>query len=343
MFIEFSFEKKLFIYFPFFLLISFIREHIMDKFEFGNNDAFIYHLARIFMIIFYIFEKFLSKGNTKSEDEKLVFRDPNEIYEEIKTKNNKTIQLFIIILCLLLFTIISEHLSLYFKELSQLNITFLFLFLINNIFFEKNIYSHQIFSIIINIIAIICGIFVTRIKIILLIYLILGGYCECFSYLLIKYINTQYFINIYFLGFLEGTSLLISYIINQVIKGEKFIEINQLPIYKYIFSISVLFAFFFLKYKVIYELNPFYFFILDNVPYYIYIIITTQKFLDIIQFPIIILSFLIYIEIIQLNFFGLSDNTRKSIIKRGKKEFNINLSYFSTNETLLGSQIGLYE
>ena len=343
MLVECSFKKKIFVYFPFFLLIIYIRENIIIYFDLGYNDIFIYHLSRIFMIIFYIFEKYLSKGVIKSKNNDLLFINSNEVYQVIQRKPDNQNTKIIIILCFFLFNLIYEFISLKFKELTQYNMVYLILFLVNNIFFEKNIYSHQLLSIIINILSLIYGTFYLSIKLYMLIFHLLGGYAECFSYLLIKYINTQYYINVYLLGSLEGISLLMMYFIMQLIFNENIIELNELPIYKYFFTFLIFFSFFFLKYKVILELNPFYYFFMDNVSYFICIIINNPKLSDIIQFSIIFLSSLIYIEIIQLNFCGLSDNTTKRIMERSKSDVDSILSNLNNNETLIGISSDLFD
>lgn len=344
MLIEFSIEKKIFIYFPLFILISYIRETFIIEYDFGVNDNLIYDFPRIFMIIFYIFEKKLSKRKIKYVDPQLLFKDQNEVYIETHRKKKENIKKIILIVCLILFNMIFDYLSLLYKELTKYNLDFLILFLINNIFFEKNIYSHQFLSIMINIFALIYGfykeIYLSKS---FLFYQISSSYTECFSYLLIKYINMQYYINIYLLGSLEGIGLLIRYIIKQIIDGENFIEINDIPIYIYAFSFLVLSSYFFLKYKVIFELNSFYFFIMDNFSYFLITIIQNYEYLDLIKFSVVFLSSLIYCEIIQLNFCSLSDNTKKKIMERGENDFNSTISTINCKSNIIEDEIDLFD
>ena len=217
------------------------------------------------------------------------------------------------------------------KYLIELDIDILTLFLINNLCFEKNIYSHQLISIIMNIIILIFG-FYFKIKIIIhnLILYILSSYMYSFYFLLIKYLNTNYFINIYLLGSVGGIISLIVKIIFHVINNNKIIDLDLTPIFILIFSFIVAFFYHFINYKIIFELNPFYFYIFDDISFFIFILMDKVLSIQSIAIIIILISLLIYIEIIELNFCDLNYNTKKKIMERASKNIDvINTSIYS--------------
>ena len=83
----------------------------------------------------------------------------------------------------------------------------------------------------------------------------------------------------------------------------------------------------------IYYLNPFYVLMTNNVYYIIselisFLLNLSSEGLAIIQFILAELSeffaisgYMIYLEILELNFCGLNENLRKRIIEKGEKEF----------------------
>ena len=111
-----------------------------------------------------------------------------------------------IILCSLVFYIITIYLKKF--QLKNINSHTIIIFLVYLLFFRKQIYSHQILSIVINIFSYIIIFFVNPFSFYELfnnfIFLVINNYCDSFSILLIKYINLIYFSSIYLLTFLIG-------------------------------------------------------------------------------------------------------------------------------------------
>ena len=143
----------------------------------------------------------------------------------------------------------------------------LFLFLLKLFFFQKNFYSHHFISIIIVILLIIFIRLNSKIKVYYII-LILKFYSFSFNLLLIKYINTKYFVNIYLLGSIIGLSTVIQEIVY-------FDDIN--------FSFSFFIYFFlylsknFFKYKIISNLDSIHYFIIHSTIQYIFFLYTIKK------------------------------------------------------------------
>ena len=114
-------------------------------------------------------------------------RDTGDIYCEIREKENNYKNKFILIILLIFMKIIDNVLGNFYdlttKNLIELDIDILTLFLINNLCFEKNIYSHQLISIIINIIILIfCFCFKSKIIIHKMILYILSSYMHSFYF-----------------------------------------------------------------------------------------------------------------------------------------------------------------
>ena len=142
--------------------------------------------------------------------------------------------------------------------------------------------------------------------------------------------NTNYFINIYLLGSIDGIINLIVKIIFHVINSNKIIDLDLTPIFILIFSFIVAFFYHFINYKIIFELNPFYFYIFDDISFFIFTLINKLLSFDLIPLSLILISSLIYIEIIELNFCGLNYNIKKNIMNRANEI--IHGSIISINE-----------
>ena len=147
---------------------------------------------------------------------------------------------------------------------------------------------------------------------------IIKNYCESFSILLIKYINTVYFTNIYLLGSLIGLFSSIYQLIQM-----KFIYDfkSYLIVYLIIcFLVNIMFFYIILK------LGP----IHATICYHISIIIvyyfSNDSKLNTLEFYLFIFleifSTLIYLEIIELNFCGFDKNLKKNISDRAINEID---------------------
>ena len=222
------------------------------------------------------------------------------------------------------------------KEIEYFIIMILFLMIIEIIVFNNNFYSHQIISIIIVFIIFLYHIII-NLKNLKLYYIIiiLQYYSKSFSFLLIKYINENYFINIYYLAFIHGIFGLIQLYIQNNINyllqiSDKYYIILSYFIIMYINN--------FLYYKIISKLGPIHSYMTDYISYLIFekVFIEKVKISDILMITCIISS-LIYLEIIILNFCNLNKNIRTNIEERSNIEINHELA-----ETDYDSEIDNY-
>ena len=181
MFVYFSFQKGLVYMICFAVVYSLITLFPPDNYI---------DFTETFVIIFYFIEKCLSKNLTET---------PNIKY------NNLSLEIIILIISCLIFKGVFDYDIRYlliwdkYQFLEENAMIILFLFLLNSIIFKKNLYNHHFISIIIVILLIIFIRLNSKIKVYYII-LILKFYSFSFNLLLIKYINTKYFVNIYLLG-----------------------------------------------------------------------------------------------------------------------------------------------
>lgn len=155
----------------------------------------------------------------------------------------------------------------------------------------------------------------------------LNGYCFCFSMLLIEYINRKYFINVYLLGSILGICETIQYFIE---KRSPRIDI-KLSFLFLLFFISYIINYF-LHFTIILKIGTIHSYMSDFISYFllksVYNFETSMNFL----FSLIsILTSLIYLEILELNFCDLNYYLKKNIYKRGRSETNNAIISFLKN------------
>ena len=159
-------------------------------------------------------------------------------------------------------------------------------------------------------------------SLLIILYALLGEYCYAFFSLLIKYINTTYFINIYLLLSIIG-------ILNICIQLPSFINSSDIKIQSiYLFYILIMIIFSYFHFTIIKNLGPIHSTIIDTISHciiklYFY---HSLHYNDIIYLFLCLFSLLIYLEIIELNFCGLNENIKTEIEEREKTETNILLS-----------------
>ena len=286
------------------------REYIQntDYQFYHNNYHFLLSLSLLFLFFFYLWEKDLSKKDNKKEKSTI--------------NNNYLIKRIILIISYLMFYVIYNYIfNLRINEffiIEYFNTQFFLFVLIELIFFKKYIYSHHIISIIITFIIVIYYRWMKDFK--STYFFILQYYCNCFCFLLIKYISTKYFINIFLLGSLIGIPGIIQFYRSSFFKD---IKENRLICVIYFF---LLVFHNFMCFVVIFKIGV----IVAIIPNSIvsFITQTIKGKLPISEIILIVLFFiscLIYLEILELKFWGLNKNITKNIIKRGKDEININL------------------
>ena len=237
MFVYFSFQKGI-VYMIYFAVVY----SLITLFPPENYIDF----TETFVIIFYFIEKCLSKNLTETSNIKY---------------NNLSLEIIILIISCLIFKGVFDYeidfllFSDKYQFLEENAMVILFLFFLNLIIFKKHFYNHHFISIIIVIIIIIFIRCESTIELSYIIF-ILKYYSFSFNLLLIKYINTKYFVNIYLLGSIIGLSTVIQEIVY-------FDNIN----FSFSFHFFIYFFLYlsknFFKYKIISNLDSIHYFIIN--------------------------------------------------------------------------------
>ena len=306
------------IYLLFFMVLNFGLDYIQKEYMelYHNNYHFLHSLSLLFLFFFYLWEKNLSKKDN--------------IEEKSTINHNYLIKRIILIITCLMFYVIYNYISNLrnndFFIIEYFNMQFFLFVLIELIFFKKYIYSHHIISIIIPFIILIYYRWMKDIK--STYFFILQCYCNCFCFLLIKYISTKYFINIYLLGSLIGIPGLIQFYRSSFFKDIK--ENRLICVLLFILFVfhNYIYCLVIFKIGVIVAIIP------NSIVSFITEIIKGK--LPISEIMLIVLFFiscLIYLEILELKFWGLNKNITKNIVKRGKDEININLRTYDASIT----------
>ena len=300
-----------------------------------NNDLFelIEYVSMICLIIFYIFEKnILWKISNKQKKENVEknIRPTVKIMNKNKKKIKIYIKHYIKITFLFTFSLIFTFIFIYNVELNESisileyhNLLILLLMIIQSLFFNKYFYSHQFLSIIIIIFIFFTLLIQKYIQSQLkysFILLILGVYSYSFSFHLIKYINTEYYINIYLLGCFNGIFLLIQYLIQ---KEPIFFKFDFFDIFINILYFIIQLIHNFLFYTIINKFGPIHSWMSYFISMFLLEIIFYNNFYDYLSIGfgiLLIISCLIYLEILELNFFNLNKNIRKKIKIRAEEE-----------------------
>ena len=294
----------------FIILVLMIIVHYFIPYIVPFSEA----LGKSSMLVFFIIELILSKDNIKKETDTLniIYYQYNQIIEEDNNNNCKRIKMIILILVCLVFQSVYFFYSIE-KYTDVLAMTCFILLLTDKIIFNRNIYSHQILSIILTFITFI--ILSTDFPILELVKFILVSFFDSFFLLEIKEINIQYFISIYFLWGLIGLNNLICSLFMDGFQKEYFfdpdfyLDLCSDIIYNYLYC------------RIIMKYTPKHSFFTDLIiREFIYLIenwllggleIGVLEILFILF--ISILLGLIYLEILELNFCGFNENLEKNI------------------------------
>ena len=261
-----------------------------------ENFNIIEYISKILLIIPYLYQK--------------ISEDNNQIINDNRKRNINHILLIIIII---VFYLINVHLEL--LNLNNFYLEIISIQFIDLIFFQKQLFSHHILSFILIIFSlpfIIINDYNNIKSIYVIILIIIKNYSENFSILLIKYVNTIYFTNIYLLGSLIG---LFSSIYQLIQMRFIFDFKSYLIIYLIIcFLANIMFFYIILKLGAIHATICYH---ISNV--IVYFVSNALK-ISTLQFCLFIFleifSTLIYLEIIELNFCRFDKNLKKNIISR---------------------------
>ena len=194
MLLSFNFNKNL-LYLPIFMVVNIIQFFIEGYFKTEEEYfySFFSYIIQIFLIIFYFYEKYFSKNKINKD---------NNYYK-------MNLKIIILIIFLLIISSINEYiLNLYdVNQKDDFIVFILFFIMLEKLLFNQYFYSHQIVSIIMISILFLYYFFTNIIesKLNLLYFLfLLSKYSYTFILVLIKYINTKYFMNIYLLSSICG-------------------------------------------------------------------------------------------------------------------------------------------
>ena len=303
MFLSIRFKKE-FIYILYFIPLCLLKlvfnKGIKEKILILSTESF----SKILLITFYFYQIIRYR------------KENQELFIKNKMNNTKFLFIFFSIIYFTIFLYL-EYFNL--NDLNGINFENLSILLVDLIFFKKQIYSHHILSILLAIIPFLIFFISYNIYKSLNIFFIfiIKNYCQSFSLLLIKYINTIYFTNIYLLGSLIGLfSFIFQFIYFNILEIKR-----ELIVYLIIcFILDILFYYIILKLDAIHSILCY------QLSFFFINILSKKSLFNKIEFIIIIffeiISCFIYVEIIELNCFGLNKNIKDNISLRSIIETN---------------------
>lgn len=330
MLITFKFKKK-----EFYLILAstfLLLLNIIIKEKRKSNLDLIHSLSQICMIILYFIEKQLSK--IKSNEIIKIFVDVVSKKEENRLKKKNSYIKKGIFICLIIFFIIYCFVNqmiimdaprkILIDYTKLLNIYFL-----DSLCFQKNVYPHHIFSIIIVFIIILILILTQISKIqYKIMNLFISNYCDTFKLLLTKYLYNRFYVSIYLTDSILGLTKFFFYVKD----FDKTYDIYYKSL-KFLPCFIIFIEYFLncaLNNFILIKLGAIHLFLIEFIDLNIIVLINNSindsSLLVIILIIISILSGLIYLEMIQLRFWGLDYGLKDEIIKRGEKEFQLNES-----------------
>ena len=359
--ISFAKINKYFIYIILCPIIGIISNYFYDK-AISSNVVINSYLLYIFYDLSYIlggipyiilyYRKKKDKINDSYSD-RIIFFNKYKSSNKDNKNNSKKKWLIIILICLL--QVIPNLLEILFVNTNNIINTYLsillFIPLFSKLILKQEMYKHQYLSIIISIL----GIIISYIPKFLefeqsdllpnLLYFI-DGVCNSLAFVLIKYAFDTFFISPYKLIILFGIIFIpldsFEFFIYSLVKYHDFSYFNDFLDFsevekKEIIIIYMIIWFLFesayniMKLIIVFYFSPILFFVTDIIYYLLYWIINiSQKeysipkvILKTIVFFILILSALIYNEIIILNFCGLNKNTKKCLQERQNQDLSL--------------------
>lgn len=192
-------KKKVLYVIPVYIIFILPEEFLIEDNEISDFEL-IDKFSQFFLIIFYLIEKYRSSSYT--------------INQVIKMKKEFFYIIFIIILLIFILESIQIKINYFYMKYENYDKTYyikganniFFMCLIEIYFFEKQIYSHHILSIIITFLMFLIYIPINRpFKNHLYFFCcLIEEYCFSYNLLLIKNLNVKYFISIYLLASIFG-------------------------------------------------------------------------------------------------------------------------------------------
>ena len=325
MLITISIERNL-IYIPIFIFVNFIFFTSQDILDLSSEfKMLIRFCSEISLIICYFIQKYLSRNESNSNNKKKVLPNP---------KINNKIKIIFYMIVLLLIYYYCKDMKINNNGIEHKIYIIMFLYLIDLFIFQRDFYSHQILSLILLMIGI-CY-YMTNNFSFKLLYLIdfMSLYCRAFEQSLVRYLSINYFINIFLISFSLGFIGLIYLIISRFIKYDIIILFPNSISFTLLLYIICNISRTFLYFQIIDKLGPIHVYLSDLISYtilnklFLYFDKKVPEYasIDFIIILILLISMLIYFEIVQLNFCGLNKNTKKQVLKRSENDSqNINL------------------
>ena len=320
--------KKEFLYILAFIFINSIFQLFDLNYKMIEKEInlckLIYSFSQIYLFIPFLIEyKTSQKKEIKTQKEELLIQPNPSLIKEIE-RNNLNCRFFVFIFFIVLLDFI--YIFYYSKDLEyniyDINSDILIILLSESFLFQKKLEIHHILSILINVISLsLIFIFELEKNILKFYKHLLLNYSINLSLLLIKYLNTIYFVNIFLLGSIRGFIVFFYLFIVQIIYYKCKVDLKII----FIYYLNSFFNYFF-YFKIISKLNVTYAIVSDNISKEIIlfkeVIFKSKKKNIIIKylnfFPII--GSLIYLEILEIGFCNLNKNTKRNNLMRAKIE-----------------------
>ena len=320
--------KKEFLYILAFIFINSIFQLFDLNYKMIEKEInlcqLIYSFSQICLFIPFLIEyKTSQKKEIKTQKEELLIQPNPSLIKEIE-RNNLNCRFFVFIFFIVLLDFI--YIFYYSKDLEyniyDINSDILIILLSESFLFQKKLEIHHILSILINVISLsLIFIFELEKNILKFYKHLLLNYSINLSLLLIKYLNTIYFVNIFLLGSIRGFIVFFYLFIVQIIYYKCKVDLKII----FIYYLNSFFNYFF-YFKIISKLNVTYAIVSDNISreiiFFIEVIFKSKKNHIIITslnfFPII--GSLIYLEILEIGFCNLNKNTKRNNLMRAKIE-----------------------
>ena len=312
MFLEFHFEKQFILFLIIYPILAFF-EIILFKNEIISNNYLLYDSISLFFLIFiYGIEKYNSSHINMTE--RLKF------FQEKKEKEKyKNVKICLHIICILILNLIVYIIFPKIDEPYKLNqsIILIFFFINEKLIFKTAIYSHHILSMIMflisNLSIILILLFNEKTNIDYLIYNIIYGYCSSLCVLLLKKINTNYDISVFLIGFLFGVTELIF----EIKDSNNYIDIIKNNFLSCFLIVLNYFIYNYLYFYILKQYSPIHSKICEFFSVIVILIYEGNYHIQIILIIIFnIISTMIYLEIIELDFCELNKNIKKNITHR---------------------------
>ncbi len=287
-------------------------------------------LSQMSLFFIYFVEKKITRRKNKE------YKIEENLDYTISERNEKiNYKVIIFLFCISFFVFVFIFINIQEETPIDNLISIIITIIIDIIFFKKTIFLHHKISLFtLFLVFLIKGIYQFKkfTNILLIPKIFLTNYSFSFSILLIKYLNTYYFLNIYLIGGIVGIFNLIFDIILSLINS-KLKDDFLIMEYNFLYLIILFFIHFlyhFLFYQILYKLGPIQ--SLISIKFAMLIYCFFDKFsIEIIFNSISILLTLLYLEIIVFKCCGLNENIELNVINRGEKGLSNLLNYSSSS------------